>query len=78
MSNRNYREPIPFIETLDDPKNVGLASGSMIAILVAFIFGTCLFVSLDALHPRYPAAKEGQPITVSLARSDARLATNEF
>ena len=66
MSNAVYRsqssENRPSIEGSEAQRNIGLASGSMIAALVAFIFGTCLFVSLDAMRKRYSVEA---PIMVS-------------
>jgi len=67
VSNSDSRqtETVSVAEKLHEHRSVGLVSGSMIAAFVAFTFGSCLFVSLDAIHSRYPVAKRAQPTTVS-------------
>jgi hypothetical protein len=65
MSNAAYRpsdDEFPLTGSSNAQRNIGLVSGSVLAAFVAFIFGTCLFVSLDAMHKRYPAES---PIIVS-------------
>jgi hypothetical protein len=66
MSDPTYRQPseedLSLIRPPDRSREIGLAGGGAIAALVAFIFGTCLFVSLDAINKRHPAER---PVLVS-------------
>jgi hypothetical protein len=73
MSNAAYRPS----GSSDDPRSIGLLSGSMVAALVAFVFGTCLFVALDTMHRRQPV--ESSIVVSSLAVSPvATRATDPF